>query len=286
MIIDAHTHRYPDEVIANPKAFAERTGEQIWLRMVAPQTSPSLQGWSDRQTMLKDMDDAGVNRCVLLGWYWENVDTCLEANQWHRRWIQQDPERFIAFLSLKPGIPKITDYLKQAKEDGFSGIGESHPWVQGFSMKDPEWIQAMEFACAQGWPVNFHVTDPHGKDYPGKTLTPMEDFIWLANELPDLTIILAHAGALWPIDQKMPNNIYYDLAACPLLYPSNIYQKLIRAVGSDRILWGTDYPLRIYPAQRKEPDFASFLDEFKCSVSPSSSELAGMLGGNLLHLLR
>ena len=153
-------------------------------------------------------------------------------------------------------------------------------------MKDPEWIKAMEFACAQGWLVNFHVTDPHGKDYPGKTLTPMEDFIWLANELPDLTIILAHAGALWPIDQKMPKNIYYDLAACPLLYPSSIYQKLIRAVGSDRILWGTDYPLRIYPAQKKEPDFASFLDEFKRSVAPSSSELAGMLGGNLLHLFR
>ena len=163
MIIDAHTHRYPDEVIANPRAFAERTGEQIWIRMVAPQTSASLQGWSNRQTMLKDMDDAGVNRCVLLGWYWENVDTCLEANQWHRQWIQQDPERFIAFLSLKPGIPKLVDYLKQAKEDGFSGIGESHPWAQGFSMKNPEWIQAMEFASTQGWPCLLY-TSPSPRD--------------------------------------------------------------------------------------------------------------------------
>jgi len=73
MIVDAHTHRYPDEVTANPTAFARRTMEPIWLQMVAPSKQPSLQGWSDRKTMLQDMDDAGVQSCLLLGWYWENA---------------------------------------------------------------------------------------------------------------------------------------------------------------------------------------------------------------------
>lgn len=285
MIVDAHTHRYPDEVTANPTAFARRTMESIWLQMVAPSKQPSLQGWSDRKTMLQDMDDAGVQSCLLLGWYWENARTCIEANQWHRQWMRQDPDRFIAFLSIKPGIPNLSDYLKQAKEDGFQGIGESHPWVQNFSMDDPQWMQAMAFACEQGWPVNFHVTDPQGKDYPGKTQTPMQDFIWLAKELPDLKIILAHAGALWALEHDLPSNIYFDLAACPLLYPASIYPKLIDAVGAEKILWGTDYPLRIYPSKQDKPDFASFLHEFRDSISVSSEELACMLGKNLLHLL-
>lgn len=286
MIIDAHTHRYTDEVIADPIAFAHRMGEQKWLNMVMPHGRPSLQGWSDRNTMLKDMDAAGVDRCVLLGWYWENHLTCIESNRWHHQWIKQDPARFSAFLSLKPGIPNLSDYLKQAKEDGFLGIGESHPWAQDFSMKEKEWMVAMEFASLHGWPVNFHVTDPSGNSYPGKELTPMEDFLWLANELPELKIILAHAGALYALDHPLPSNIYLDLAACPLLYPTEIYQQLIERIGAEKILWGTDYPLRIYPSQRTKPDFSSFLTQFKASIKTGEEQLSGMLGNNLLHLIQ
>jgi predicted TIM-barrel fold metal-dependent hydrolase len=81
MIIDAHTHRYSEEVIADPVAFAVRTGEEKWLSMVSPSDRTTLQGWADRKTMLHDMDAAGVAKCVLLGWYWEKYQTCIEANQ-------------------------------------------------------------------------------------------------------------------------------------------------------------------------------------------------------------
>jgi len=285
MIIDAHTHRYPEEVINDPARFAQRTGEKMWLNMVSPKDRTSLQGWANREEMLASMDAAGIGQSVLLGWYWENHKTCLEANQWHRQWMKQDKERFISFLSLHPKIPQLLDYLKRAREDGFRGIGESHPWAQGFSMQDREWIKAMEFACESGWPVNFHVTDPEGKDYPGKILTPMEDFLWLANELPDLKIILAHAGALYPLKNSIPSNFYIDLAACPLLYPASIFKELIEHVGSEKILWGTDYPLRIYPATQKNPDFKTFLDTFIDSVDVTEDELRAMLGENFANLL-
>ena len=70
MIIDAHTHRYPEEVIADPTAFANRSDEPAWLGMVMPSGRPSLQGWSNGETMLNDMAAAGVESCLLLGWYW------------------------------------------------------------------------------------------------------------------------------------------------------------------------------------------------------------------------
>ena len=286
MIIDAHTHRYPDEVIADPASFAHRTGEDSWLRMVTPKNRPSLQGWSNRKTMLADMDAAGIDQCILLGWYWENHQTCVEANNWYRQWIQEDPDRFIAFLSLRPGISNLSEYLDCAREDGFQGIGESHPWAQGFSMQNKEWMAAMEFACSNGWPVNFHVTDPNGREYPGKVHTPMDDFLWLANELPDLKIILAHAGALYALENYIPDNFYFDLAACPLLYPQDVYQKLIDCVGTERILWGTDYPLRIYPATTNKPDFLTFLTQFKNSITIEDTHLDNLLGNNVLKLIR
>ena len=286
MIIDAHTHRYPAEVISDPIKFAKQRGEQLWLQMVAPQGRPSLQGWAERNRMLADMETAGVNQCVLLGWYWEKYQTCLEANTWHHQWINQDPDKFIGFLSVRPDIPNLADYLKQAKEDGFKGIGESHPWAQGFSLRDKKWLLVMEFASEAGWPVNFHVTDPSGRDHPGKTLTPMEEFLWLAKEFPDLKIILAHAGALFPIDHPTPPNIYYDLAACPLLYDAHIYQKLIDCAGQKKIIWGSDYPLRIYPAISSQPDFLSFLKEFKSAVHLDEEQLENVLGKNIENLLK
>ena len=113
MIIDAHTHRYPEEVINDPARFAQRTGEKMWLNMVSPQDRPSLQGWANREEMLASMDAAGIGQSVLLGWYWENHKTCLEANQWHRQWMKHDKERFIGFLSLHPKIPQLLDYLQR-----------------------------------------------------------------------------------------------------------------------------------------------------------------------------
>ena len=55
----------------------------------------------------------------------------------------------------KTGIPNFSDYLMRAHEDGFQGIGESHPWVQGFSIEDGEWMQAMELPLFMTGPSIF-----------------------------------------------------------------------------------------------------------------------------------
>ncbi|HAW98620.1 MAG TPA: amidohydrolase, partial [Opitutae bacterium] len=83
MIVDAHTHRYPDEVIQDPETYANQAKEFHWLGLVMPEQGASLQGWANRRQMLADMDNAGVDKAVLLGWYWENPDSCILHNDWH-----------------------------------------------------------------------------------------------------------------------------------------------------------------------------------------------------------
>ena len=56
MKVDAHVHRYPEEVFQNPAAFAEPRGEKHWLQLVAPDNRASIQGWADRKKMIDDMD--------------------------------------------------------------------------------------------------------------------------------------------------------------------------------------------------------------------------------------
>ena len=75
------------------------------------------------------------------------------------------------------------------------------------------------------------------------------------------------------------------MAACPLLYPASIFKELIEHVGSEKILWGTDYPLRIYPATQKNPDFKTFLTTFTDSIEVTGYELRAMLGENFKKLL-
>ena len=291
MIIDAHTHCYAEEVIANPVKFAHKQKESHWLQLVKPAKGKSLQGWANRTEMLSQMRSEGVDRVILQGWYWENPDTCILQNDWHAQWIQQDPLKFIGFMCIHSKIKDPLDELKKRHDQGFAGIGECHPWLQGSTIKEKVWIQSMEFASQAGWPVTFHVTEPVGHDYSGRVPTPLEDFLWLAREIPNLKIILAHGGGLFPFYELNPKiradlqNVYYDLAACPLLYDAQVYRKLIDVVGCKKILWGTDYPLRIFPKTQKRADFCSFKDFLLQETKLTENEAHAIFGGTLLSIL-
>ena len=157
--------------------------------------------------------------------------------------------------------------------------------------KDATWMQIMHFADNAGWPVTFHVTEPVGHDYPGRVSTPFDDFLWLAREIPSLKIILAHAGGLFPFYELNPKvrpdlqNVFYDLAACPLLYDPRVYRQLLDVVGYEKIIWGTDYPLRVMPKTQEKPDFASFKNLLHHEAKLTSKEASAIFGGNILSIL-
>ncbi len=291
MVIDCHVHRYPPEVFVDPAAFANPLSEKHWLRLVASEKEPSIQGWADRETMLADMDDGGVGKAVLLGWYWENPETCFLHNRWHTEWIREDPERFVAFAAVHPlAGEKALDDLKAAREEGFRGIGEILPAIQGFSMRDPNWLKIVEFAIEIGWPITFHVSEPVGHPHPGQASTPFEDFQWLAEAYPELKMILAHWGGLLPFYElndhirKSFANVWYDVAASPLLYDPKVFHSIVDVIGPDKVLYGSDYPLRLYPAQQKKPDFTTFLAEIR-DAGLTEEERKKILGDNTSLLL-
>ena len=291
MIIDCHVHRYPEKVSKDPVAFAESRGEKHWLQLVAPKGKASIQGWANGSEMRNDMEAGGVNKVAMLGWYWENPETCFEHNRWHADWLKEDSEHFLAFAATHPlgGNQSIED-LKRARDSGFQGIGEIMPTVQGFSMQDPEWRRIVEFAIGEDWPVNFHVSEPVGPPHAGRIPTPLEDFQWLAETYPELKIILAHWGGLLPFHELNPfiretfGNVWYDVAASPLLYDSKIFRAVVDAVGEDKVLYGSDYPLLLYPRIQKNPDFESYLIEINES-GLNQRELKKILGENFSDLI-
>jgi len=292
-VVDAHTHAYPPEIFTDPAGWARARGEHHWAELVGPRADgkKSLQGFADRKTMLEAMDDAGVERCVLLGWYWENHETCVWHNAEMAQWLRANPDRFSAFASVQPlaGSAALED-LRRVRDAGFCGVGEVFPAAQGFAMNDAHWERVLAWAAEKKMPVNLHVTEPAGRDYPGRIDAPLRDYQNVARRHPQVDFIFAHWGGLLPLLALNPavradlKNVYFDSSASPLLYDSRVYRQVADAVGAEKILFGSDYPLRVFPREQKEPDFARPVAEAKQS-GLSQKELALVLGGNVRKLL-
>jgi predicted TIM-barrel fold metal-dependent hydrolase len=70
-----------------------------------------------------------------------------------------------------------------------------------------------------------------------------------------------------------------------LLYDPQVYRRLIDVVGYKKIIWGTDYPLRIMPNTQKKPDFGSFKNLLLNEARLTPGEASAIFGGNILSIL-
>ncbi len=103
------------------------------------------------------------------------------------------------------------------------------------------------------------------------------------------SFILAHWGGGLafrglPDGAPLPANLYFDTAASPLLYPPDVFRRAAGLVGADRILYGSDYPLLLYPRESRKPGFARFLGDIaRCGLG--EAERGAILGSNIRRLL-
>ncbi|MBK1879412.1 amidohydrolase family protein [Pelagicoccus mobilis] len=288
MIVDSHIHLYPPEVFSAPKAWAEKRGETYWLSCVAPPKGKSLQAWKTVDELLEDMDAAGVEHAIILAWYWEKHDSCVENQAWQKQWISQHPDRLSALAPFNAlGGEAAIDLFKSALDSGFKGLGELNPPAQGYAYSNPILHQALELAGQYDAVANFHVTDPTTHDYPGKITTPYSELLKLANEHSSTQFIFAHLGGCeaFRVKESAPANVYYDTAACPLLYKEPVYRKFCDTISPDKILFGTDYPLRVFPKDKNSPEFSAPLAELT-NTTLTSSETKAILGLNARKLFK
>ena len=288
--IDGHVHLYPPEVNHDPVAWAEAHGERHWAVLCTRRRAGRLvQGFPGVGELLRALDAAEVERAVLLGWYWETASACLRQNRFYAACLRDHPDRLSAFATFHPaaGPAAVAEELRRARGEGLCGLGELSPHAQGYGADDPGLGAALALAEEWGWPVNLHVDDPAGRNYPGRILTPLEDFAGLARRFPAVAFILAHWGGLLPL--RLPEarglpNLYYDTAASPLIYGSEIWDRMLTAVGPDRVIFGSDFPLNLYPRLDPEPNLVRFADEARTAL-PAPAGL-GVLRENLLRLTK
>ena len=284
-IIDAHVHLYPPEVNRDPAAWAAAKGETHWATLCTRKRKDGspVQDFPSVDELLRDMSAAGIEKSVLLGWYWENHATCAAQNKFYAQCVREYPKQFAAFATVHPAAGEAAlDEVRRAHDAGLIGLGELSPHAQDFALSDPTWCKIMALAGKLKLPVNLHVTDPQSKPYPGRVETPLEDFIELARMFPTTELILAHWGGGLAFDSanRALKNIYYDTAAAPLLYGPEVWQRAMDAVGAERILFGSDTPLRLYPKIERGTGLARMIIEAKAAGAETA-----ILGTNAAQLL-
>ena len=291
MLIDAHTHLFPRDIPANWDWYAARDPWFAQLTCNTPQ-SRVLEAWSTPEETIRLADQAGIQVIVMQGWYWRDMDLCRRHNDFMAEVLADYPDRFAAYASINPifGAEAVRE-VERCWELGFSGVGELGPGGDGYALDHPGLLDVLEAAQALHLPVNFHVGEPVGHVYPGKDLTPIEGFYNIARRFPDLRLILAHMGGglpyyeLWPHVKAAFRHVWYDLAANPLLYEIRAVRAAVELAGADRVLFGTDFPLPIYPRRCREADLSLFAEDIRHSAGLTPAEWEAVMGGNMCRLL-
>jgi predicted TIM-barrel fold metal-dependent hydrolase len=103
-------------------------------------------------------------------------------------------------------------------------------------------------------------------------------FIKITNSFHNTTFIVAHMIGFEKISKSTENpNIYYDLSA-PQLYPLEIVKKAFKAVGSEKLILGSDTPYGI--------DNIHKIQNRLNQLSLSQKDLDNISGNNLAKLLK
>ena len=286
VIIDAHVHLYPREVDLDPAGWAAKSGERHWAVLCTRKRRDGrpVQSLPTIDELLQAMDAAGIARSVLLGWYWEKPDTCSWQNRFYAACVRAHPDRLAAFATVHPaaGREATLGEVRRAQADGLIGLGELSPHSQVYSVDDPVFADVLSLAGELRLPVNLHVTDPASRPYVGRIETPLADFGRLASRFPHTTFILAHWGGMLalvdPSVAALPN-VYYDTAASPLLYDSEIWRRALPAMGSDHVMFGSDFPLNLYPKLDESPGLSRLVAEARLGGAN-----AAVLAGNAARL--
>ena len=277
MIIDVHTHAFPESVRNCREDFFST---EPAFKLLYASAQARLAGTDQTLAMLADH---GVDRAVVFGFPWRNLDTARMHNDYILEAVSQAPDRLSGFCCLDPAHAGAAGEVERCLEAGCAGVGELAFYESGIDADALDRLEAVMAICRQKRvPVMIHTNEPVGHRYPGKTPNTLAQIYALVRRFPHNTLILAHWGGgifffnlLKKEVSESLQNVYVDTAASPFLYDPRIYRYACDLIGADKILWGTDFPL-LKPAR--------YFDEMR-AAGLSAGECDQVCGSNARTLL-
>lgn len=248
MIIDAHTHIYPEHVAE--KAISTIIENTKW------RVDAHTDGTFDN--LLFSMDKAGVDLSIVL-----TVATSLGQGCGILKWLKQMVDRtprIIYFGSVHPYDSNNIDVIHEMSGMGIQGL-KFHPAYQDFPADSKEAYKVYEEALKNDFVLYFH--SGYDISMPDSDYASVERFANVLRDFAGAKIIMAHAGGdgEWNkvLDLYGDKKCYYDTSfVLERMMRDDNAMELYRQ-NEDYFIFGTDSP---WQDQKRFVDFLRNSDLF------------------------
>ena len=233
MIIDFHTHVFPDKI-------AQRTVSALSASAnIPPHSDGTLSG------LLASMERAGVDIAVNLP-----VLTSPAQLESVNGYAGKINSRFtsggvISFAGVHPDMENIPENIRKIREAGFLGI-KIHPEYQDCFIDDDRYYEILKAAKSEGLICVTHAgVDGAFRSRPTRC-TPSRVKKMLARLGGYDRLVLAHLGACEMYGEVYESlageDVYFDTAYVLSDMDALTFKKILAKHGADRILFATDSP--------------------------------------------
>lgn len=247
MIIDFHTHTFPDKI-------CEKTLQSLSLKSATtPFSDGSISG------LISSMERAGISYSVNLPVMTspeqvDKVNTSMIENK-----EQLEKKGIIAFGGLHPDYEAYKDELQRLKAGGILGI-KLHPAYQNVDLTDIRMLRIIEAASEQDMIILIHAGIDIGISH--HNFASVSQILQVVDQVAPPKFVLAHMGnwGLWDqVESDLAGaNVYLDTAfsvgkitpcreagKAPIRsfnLTEEAFLRIVRKHGADKILFATDSP--------------------------------------------
>lgn len=266
MTVDFHTHIFPDKI-------AVRTIRKLEL-------AANVRAFTDgrEDSLTASMEKAGVDLSVVLPVVTapEQFHTINEfAVRLNEKYENRKP-RLLSFGGIHPDTPDYKKDLRTIRSLGLPGI-KLHPDYQNTFFDDIKYMRILDYASQLGLITVVHAGVDIG--YPDNVRCTVPRICRVLDETAPKNLVLAHYGAfqLWEeVEQYIAGrDVYLDTAYTFGFIKDEIFKRILKKHGADKILFATDSP---WSGQ------AESLAQIKRLVE-DKRDLAKILGENAAKLL-
>jgi len=193
-------------------------------------------GRGEADSMLKMMDRAGMVRAVCAP-----HAALIEPSRGHAllaEVISTHPNRFAGYWCINPNYPSALEASLEefARSPGFVGLKLLSDYHRQ-PITSPNYAPALEYADEHELPVLMHTWGHSPFDGPA---------LWseVAARHPRATFLMGHSGyGEWDLAldvARRHDNVYLEL--CAAYHVNGIIERMVRQVGSQKVLYGEDLP--------------------------------------------
>ena len=230
MIIDFHTHIFPDKIAGKTIESLER------ISGITASTNGTLEG------LLASMENSGVDLSVIMPVATKPAQ--MESiNTYAKETCEKYPGKLISFGGIHPDSEDYKKELKHIKELGLKGI-KIHPDYQGVMIDDIRFMNIIDYASELGLIILTHAGIDIG--LPEKLHCPPDKMRKVIDKIKPEKMIVAHYGGWkqWQevYDYLAGENVYLDTAFTFDYIDREMFLKILQKHSEDKILFATDSP--------------------------------------------